>query len=193
MNWYIIHFKMNVPPYVCTYVCPTEVCRYQLSLIIASLSFSPICWCVFTCGSSQTREAHNVILWMQSQAYSSSETLLSLWGVTAEFHTVNIEYMCHLRPLALFISALSQCVRPQPHRVLDVSSDKNWNTSFLVAPNMATVQPHLWISKRSHPLLPHFAVLFLFSLSTFVSCAAHLFSFHFLFQSSSVIKDSSPW
>lgn len=184
---------MNVPPYVCTYVCPTEACGYQLSLIIASLSFSPICWRVLTCGSTQTGEAHNVALWMQSQAYSSSETRSSLWGVTAEFHTVNLECFCHLRPLALFISAIAQYGRAQPRRVLDVGSNKGWNTSFLVVPNMATVQPHLWISKGSHLLLPHFAVLFLFSISTFLSCAAHLFSFHFVFLSSSVIKDSSPW
>lgn len=34
---------MHASPYVCTYVCLTEACDYQLSLIIASLSISPIC------------------------------------------------------------------------------------------------------------------------------------------------------
>lgn len=39
---------------------PTEACGYQLSLIIASLSLSPICWHVLTCGYSQLRDEHNL-------------------------------------------------------------------------------------------------------------------------------------
>lgn len=66
---------MNLPPYVCTYACPIVACGYQLSLIIASLSFSPICWRVLACGYTQTSESHNVSLRKQFQAHSSSDTI----------------------------------------------------------------------------------------------------------------------
>lgn len=35
----------------CFHTCPAETYGYQLSPIITSLSLSPICWHVLTCGS----------------------------------------------------------------------------------------------------------------------------------------------
>lgn len=78
---------MSVSPCACTH--PHEACGYQLFLIIASSTLSPICWRVLLCGYTQPNKARiSLWTWSHTHIYKQKNTLKP-WRVK-DIHIVNI-------------------------------------------------------------------------------------------------------
>lgn len=89
--------RTSASPYACARVRPTEVWEYQLSLVTASPSLSPICWHVLLCGYTQPNKAHNISLWTGSrtETYLYTKTHSSLGGCHCRIS--HSEYKMHVR------------------------------------------------------------------------------------------------